>query len=283
MRLPFASVPLAGLVVLSTWLVGCGAPTPTPGQAPETTAHASTGVLDAYRQAAGGAALDAITSLRATGISVDPALGGNRQLIIEVARPHLYRHRESPVEGTAGPQVRTVVGYDGTLGWRAGNTILAGDGISTDPDVRQAAVTAAARQNYLNTLAGMLPLWLLDSGITLTPIGPVQDGEDRGALVFTLHDADTPIGRLLLDADTHLPRRLIVPYHRHIRPEGGEYAVTFHDYKAVSGGALLPHRITREQPGATADSPASSVQWVIRTYEINPELDAALFAPPARR
>jgi hypothetical protein len=250
---------------------------------PETTAEASGGVLDAYRQAAGGAALDAITSLRATGVSIDPALGGNRRLVIEIATPTRYRQRESPLEGTAGPRVRTLVGYDGSLGWRAGNTILAGDGLSPDLEVRQAAITAAARQNYLNTIAGMLPLWLPESGITLTPIGPVQDGEDRGALALTLHAGDTPMGRLLLDAETHLPRRLIVPYHRHIRPEGGDYAISFHDYKALAGGVVLPHRVTREQAGTTAASPTTSVQWVIRSYEINPVLDAQTFTPPARR
>jgi hypothetical protein len=271
-----------GVVLLSGWLVGCGTPAPASNQAPQPPADTTGGVLAAYRQAAGGAALDAITSLRATGISIDPALGGNRRLVIEVAKPTRYRHRESPLEGTAGPRVRTLVGYDGTLGWRSGNTILAGDGLSPDLDVRQAAITAAARQNYLNTLAGMLPLWLLDNGITLTPIGPMQDGEDRGALVFTLHDADTLIGRLLLDADTHLPRRLVVAYQRHIRPDGGEYAITFHDYKPVSGGALLPHRVTREQAAATTTSPPTSVQWVIRTYEINPALAEEIFAPPAR-
>jgi len=270
-----------GVVLLSGWLAGCGSPAPASDQTPPPTDDTSVGVLAAYRQAAGGAALDAITSLRATGISIDPALGGNRRLVIEVARPTRYRHRESPLEGTPGPRVRTLVGYDGTLGWRAGNTILAGDGLSPDPDVRQAAITAAARQNYLNTLAGLLPLWLLDNGITLTPIGPMQDGEDRGALVFALHDADTRIGRLLLDADTHLPRRLVVAYQRHIRPDGGEYTISFHDYKPVAG-ALLPHRVTREQVGATTTSPPTSVQWVIRTYEINPALAEEIFAPPAR-
>lgn len=280
MPLRFASVPLVGLVVLSGWLVACGAPPQTPDPS-DTPAGAQVDALQAYRVAAGGPALDAITSLRATGISIDTALGGNRNLVIEMARPTRYRQRESPLDQTGAP-VRTMVGYDGTLGWRAGNTVLGGDGLSPDREVRQAAVTAAARQNYLNTLAGMLPLWLPDSGITLTPIGLVQDGEDRGALAFTLHDGDTPMGRLLLDADTHLPRRLIVPYHRHIRPEGGEYSISFHDYKVVEGGALLPHRMERTQPGATADSPTSSVQWVIRSYEINLTLDAAIFAPPER-
>lgn len=227
--------------------------------------------LTAYVKAAGGDALLRVRGFRATGVAIDPADRGNRRLVIEAAHPARYRQRESPM-GREGLDIRTLIGFDGTVGWWAGNTMLGGDGQSPDPAVRQRAVTAAARQNFINTLAGVLPVWLPDAGITLTAIGAVTDGPDRGAMALAIAVDGSPAGRLILDPDTHLPRRIVVPFLRSVRPEGGEYTVSFSDYRDAGGGVLLPHQITR-------GSGSTDVQWAISAYALNPAFPAGTFAP----
>jgi hypothetical protein len=237
--------------------------------------------LEAYRHAAGGDALDGVRALRATGVAIDPAARTNRHMVIEAEAPARYRQRESSTE-PSGPQYRTLIGFTGTEGWWAGTTALGGDGQSPDPAIRRQAITAAGRQNYINAIAGMLPLWLLDAGVTMTPLGPIQDGRDRGAAAFTLSIGDTPVGRLLMDPDTHLPRQLVVPYHRHIRRDGGEYTVTFDDYREIDG-VRLPHRFMRAPADDSAEPASQALQWIIRAYDLNPTLPKGTFEPPRQR
>lgn len=227
--------------------------------------------LTAYVAAAGGDALLRVQGFRATGVAIDPADRANRRLVIEAARPANYRQRESPM-GPGGLRLRTLIGYNGTQGWWAGNTMLGGDGQSPDPTVRQRAVTAAARQNFINTLAGVLPIWLPNAGITLSAIGPVTDGPDRGAMALALTVEGTPVGRLILDPDTHLPRRIVVPFLRGVRSEGGEYTVSFNEYRDVGSGVRLPYQITR-------GSASADVQWAISAYTLNPTFPAQTFTP----
>jgi hypothetical protein len=235
-------------------------------------------VWDAYRRAAGGDALGRVRSVRFTGFAVDPIERSNRRLVIEAAAPARYRQRETPTT-SRGSTIRTLVGYNGTTGWWAGNTLLGGEGLAEDVDTRNRTIAAAGRQAYINTMAGLFPLWLQESGLTLTPIGAITDGEDRGAAAIQITADGTPVGRLVMDATTHLPKRLVVPYLRSIRPDGGEYTISFHDYRDVGDGVLLPHRITRDK-NATSNV---VIQWMIRAYQINPELSATTFEPPARR
>lgn len=266
-----------------TSLAGCAEP-PAPPAAATAVAGAGAGteasgtVWDRYTRAAGGDALLAVTGLRITGVSVDATLGSNRRLTIEAAPPAKYRQREA--SGQADPrQLRTLIGFDGTVGWWAGNTVLAGDGLSPDPAVRQRAFTDAGRQNFINSVAGILPLWLRDAGITFTELGVLQDGPDRGAPALAMTVDDRPAGRLVFDPDTHLPRRIVVPYQRHIRPEGGEYSVEFFDYRDAGSGVLLPFRISREFRAPGEDAPVW-VQWLISAYQINPVFDPGTFLPP---
>lgn len=278
MRPPTALV--VCLVVLT--LAGCAeSPTPPPAAstpAAPAVADVSGTVWDRYTRAAGGDALLAITGLRVIGVSADPTLGSNRRLTVEVAPPAKYRQREA--SGQADPrQLRTLIGYDGTVGWWAGNTVLAGDGLSPDPAVRQWAFTAAGRQNFINHMAGILPLWLRDADVTFTELGALQDGPDRGAEALALSVAGTPVGRLVFDPDTHLPRRFIAAYQRHIRPGGGEYMVEFADYRDVGAGVLMPFRISRELKGEGED-PSTWVQWLISAYHVNPAFDPGTFLPP---
>ena len=266
---------LTGLCVMAA----CGSPAPTPQGAPSPQAPVEgTAVWDAYRRAAGGEALARVRRVRLTGFAVDPTEGGNRQLVIEAEAPARYRQRETPIS-SRGSSVRTLVGYNGTTGWWAGNTLLGGEGLSEDADTRNRTIAAAGRQSYINTMAGLFPLWLEESGLTLTTIGAVQDGEDRGATAVQITGEGTPLGRLIMDPVTHLPRRLVVPYLRSIRPEGGEYSIAFHEYRDVGDGVQLPHRISRDKSGTSH----IIIQWMIRAYQINPELPATTFEPPPRR
>jgi hypothetical protein len=248
-------------------MAACSAP-PPPAAAP------SSSLWDDYRRAA-GTALAQVRGLRATGIAVDPTDGANRRLLIEAEAPARYRQRETS-EGEGGPGIRQLVGYNGTVGWRAGNTHLAGDGLSADPAVRDRAITAVSRQNYVNFTAGVIPVWLQEAGLTLTTIGTIPDGEDRGAIAVSITQDGADLGRLVFDAQTHLPRRLIVSYLRSVRPEGGEYRIAFSDHRDAGQGVQLPYRISREQGGIT-------VQWIISAYQLNPGFPAETFEPPSRK
>lgn len=256
----------------------CGSPTPAP--VPPTTHAAAEDptVWEAYRRAAGGDALGRVRSLRVTGFAVDPTERGNRRLVIEAAAPSRYRQRETPTT-SRGSTIRTLVGYNGTNGWWAGNTLLGGEGLSEDVETRNRTITAAGRQSYINTMAGLMPLWLQDSGLTLTTIGAITDGEDRGATAIQITAEGAPVGRLVMDATTHLPRRLVVPHLRSIRADGGEYTISFHEYRDVGDGVQWPHRISRDKTGTSN----VIIQWMIRAYQINPDLPATTFEPPARR
>jgi len=274
------------LTGLCAFAAACGSPSPGPAPepAPPTAQAGKSGapdgaaVWEAYRRAAGGDALARVRSIRLTGFAVDPTENGNRRLVIEAASPARYRQRETPTTSRAN-SIRTLVGYDGTRGWWAGNAILGGDGLAEDAETRNRTITAAGRQAYINTMAGLFPLWLQESGLTLTPIGTITDGEDRGDTAVQITADDTPVGRLILDAVTHLPVRLVVPYLRSIRTDGGEYTVSFHEYRDVGDGVLLPHRITRDRSSTSN----VVVQWMVRAYQINPELPATTFEPPKRR
>jgi hypothetical protein len=261
------------IVMLAT---ACSAPPPAASSAtPSSTTIDGGAVWERYRSAAGKAALGDLRGFRVTGVVVDPADGANRRLQIEAEAPARYRQRETP-EGQDGPGIRQLVGYNGTMGWRAGNTMLAGDGLSEDPAVRDRAVTAAGRQNYVNFIAGVSPLWLQEAGLTLTTVGAISDGEDRGAMAVNISKDGADLGRLVFDPSTHLPRRLVVSFLRGIRPEGGEYRIAFSDYRDAGQGVQLPHLISRQQGGMT-------VQWIISAYQLNPGFPAGTFEPPARR
>jgi len=271
--------PLLVLTGLCTF-AACGSPTPAPVPAPPTTQAAATGadIWEAYRRAAGGEALGRVRTLRVNGFAVDPTEQGNRRLVIEAGAPARYRQRETPTTSRAS-SIRALVGYNGTTGWWAGNTVLGGEGLAEDAETRNRTITAAARQAYINTMAGLFPLWLQESGLTLTTIGAITDGEDRGATAIQITAEGAPVGRLIMDATTHLPKRLVVPYLRSIRADGGEYTISFHEYRDVGDGVQLPHRITRDK-NATSNV---VIQWMIRAYQINPELPATTFEPPPRR
>ncbi len=263
-------------VVAGAWAAGCGAPPPPAGTPVPAAAAATANWTDAYRQAAGAPAVAALKTFRFTGIVINPADSANRRIEVDASAPALFRQAESPMDPAGRPQVLRV-GYDGAEGWWSGNTMLGGDGLSPDPDTRRRAIRTAARQNYVNVVAGAMPLWLIDAGLTLTVVGEIQDGEDRGALAIEITAGTDRLGRLIIDPATHLPRRLVVPYHRHIRPNGGEYTLSYQDYRPVDG-LLLPHGITRRDP----EQGRADIVWTVRAWQVNPPLPDETFRPPAR-
>lgn len=270
---PLPAILLAAVVALS----GCG---PAPDAEDLASANTPDAIWARYQRAAGGDAVLKVQGIRAMGISVDPSIKGNRRLTLELAVPANYRQRELP-HPTQGEPIRTLIGYNGTVGWWAGNTMLAGDGLSDDPSVRQAALNAAGRQNFINNTAGIMPLWLRQAGIEVTALGEVPDGPDRGAWAVALKAGGEPVGRLLFDATTHLPRRLVVPYQRHIRRGGGEYSMVYSDYKDAGNGVMVPYRISREAPDNTS-SGLSVTNWNLSAYQINPVFAPNTFDPPGR-
>lgn len=254
------------------------APAAGPAEAP--TGEAAPQWLALYRTAAGGEALSGVRTLRMAGVMIDPSDRANRRIVVEAEYPAKYRQTEGPL-GTSGRRHRTLIGFNGTEGWWAGDTRLGGDGLSKDPEVRQRAINDAARQNQVNFIAGVLPAWLPEGGVTLSTIGDITDGPDRGLLAIALSHEDMPLGRLLIDQSTHLPSKLIVPYQRHIRPEGGEYEIRYWDYRPVAG-VLLPHRIARRQIGSDGSSGSGrspDVQWSVSAYQVNVTLEGKTFEP----
>lgn len=269
------SLVLAALIGLAA----CSGSTPdtnaTPAASPAPADDALSAVLAAYQRAAGGAAVARVQGLRATGIAYTDADRSNQRLVIQASTAGKFRLYESPVDG-AGRQTVTLIGLDGAKGWRAGNTVLAGDGRSEDPAVRERAITRAARQNYINALSGMLPLLLrADGTITLALVPPVADGPDRGAPVIAITSADGPAGRLVFDPDTSLPAKFTAPYQTDIRAQGGEYTLTFSDFRAVDG-VKVPFRITR------SSDTGQKTHWSFRAYVMNPDFAAGTFTQPTR-
>jgi hypothetical protein len=244
-----------------------GGPTPAP-QAPAPPAGTDTQlstVLAAYRRAAGGEALDRIQRLRATGVSYTAGTKSNQRIVLQFSAPGKFRQYEAPVDEQSR-QVVMVVGLDGTDGWRLGNTQLGGDGQSADPAVRARAETLASRPNNINALSGILPVLLRsDPVVTMTATPPA----------IAVSTKDGAAGRLIFDSATGLPRAFIAPYQRHIRPEGGEYTLTFSDFRVVDG-VKLPFQITR-----TSDA-SPETRWAFRAYEINPEFPADTFVKPKK-
>jgi hypothetical protein len=232
-------------------------------------------MLAAYRHAAGGDALDRIERLRATGVSYTGGTPSNQRIVLQFSPPGKFRQYEAPVDEKSR-QVVMVVGLDGAAGWRMGNTRLGGDGQSKDPKVRARAETLAARQNYINALAGILPLLLRsDPVVTMTALPPANDGVDRGAPAIAVSTADGAAGRLIFDPATALPRKFIAQYQRHIRPAGGEYTMAFSDFRVVDG-VKLPFQIVRTS-GASPET-----RWALSAFEINPVFPADTFVKPLK-
>lgn len=291
---PRTWVLVGGLAGVAAGLTGCAdrpalssadrdaAPPEAPATVspPETAAVATVdagaeALLLAYRAAAGPVALDQLQTIRATGVAYLESDKSNRRLVIEAAVPGMFRQYEAPVDAQSR-QLLSIVGLKGSDGWRVGTAQLAGDGMARDPEVRQRAVTLAARQNYINAVGGISP-WLLraDPAITLTAPPPATEGPDRGLAFVQVTTEDGATGRVYFDPTSALPTRWVAPYQTHIRKQGGEYIMTFSDYRSV-GGLRLPFQMVRQ------DESQRETRWSFSAYTLNPDFGPAEFDRPAR-
>lgn len=230
-------------------------------------------LVEQIRRAAGGPVLTALRSVEARGTSTVTRGTGSRQLTIKALYPNFYRQQEAPAKGAKG--VNVTFGLLNDVGWMIG-AMLGGDGRSTNADLQQRTYTRASRQAMGAFLAGVNLPWLIDSGkYTATAGGTIAAGPDRDLLILDIDGPDGRLGRVLVDAGTHLPRKLIQPP----QPTGGaaanaETVITYSDFQPQAG-LQLPRTIIKE------NGPVR-IQWSIETYLINPKLPARVFSRRSR-
>ena len=232
--------------------------------------------MERVRTAGGGSALTHLRSFEITGTAEMADLKIRRSLRVIARFPLLYRQEEATPPGTK-PPFNTAMGLEGDRGYLTGAR-LGGDGQSKDRDVVRRTYARAASQAMAGFLAGINAPWLIDSGhYTATDGGTVTAGTDQGALILILDGPDGRVGRLLIDPNTQLPRRLIQP------PQaggGGTAAVadivfTYSDFQP-QGGLQLPHTIVRENG-------RNRTVWSIKQYTLNPRLAPGRFSQIQRR
>ncbi len=248
-----------------------------PAASPTGTAiDAGRAVIEQVRAAGGGPVLTAMRSFDLTGTSVMTGIKAARQLNVIALYPQFFRQEEAPAPGAKGQSLHIVMGLDATGGWLTG-AVMGGDAHSSNQDVARLALERAARQAMAGFLSGINVPWLIDTGkFTATGGGTVETGPDRGALIVVLDGPTGRVGQLLVDPDTHLPRRLIEPAQR---GAAGQVAVadtifTYSDF-APQGALRLPHTIVRENG-------RNKTVWTILRYAINPPLRARNFARSGR-
>lgn len=251
---------------------------PAPAPAGTTTSDAiarGRQIIEQVRAAAGGGAVTAMRSFEATGTSNMSVLREPRTLKVRALFPSYYRQEEVPPPGTKG--LRTLIGMQTEeTGWILG-AALAGEGRSSDPAVVQRAYTRAARQAMAGWLAGINAPWLVDSG-KYTPVagGTVEAGDDRHMLLVSLEGPDGRAGRLLVDPNTHLPRRFIEPPQAGTGGEAARNEINFSyaDFRDVDG-VQLPMSITRTVGRIRT-------LWSIDKYTVNPKLSPRDFTRTAK-
>jgi hypothetical protein len=257
---------------------GAATPAATPAPAGTTTSDAiarGRQIIEQVRAAAGGGAVTAMRAFEATGTSNMSVLREPRTLHVRALFPSYYRQAEVPPAGKKG--LRTLIGMQTEdVGWILG-AALAGDGRSSDRDIAQLAYTRAARQTMAGWLAGVNAPWLVDSG-KYTPVagGTVDAGDDRHMLIVSLEGPDGRAGRLLVDPNTHLPRRFIEPPQPGTGGEAARNEINFSyaDYRNVDG-VQLPMSITRTVGRIRT-------LWSIEKYTVNPKLSPRDFTRTAK-
>lgn len=203
---------------------------------------------------------------------------GNRRIVVQAEQPGRYRQFDGP--GSSESQLRlTVFVVNGPDAFRVGSAGLAGAGQSSDPAVRQEVEADAARQNMVNTLAGVMPVWLArDPAVTMVEVGALPDGPFKGEPAVAVKFGGADPTHVVFDAETGLPKAAVVPFLKSIRPTGGTYTIRYEDYRDVDG-LKLPFRLVRE--GAER----ARTRWMFRSWEIDPTFAATTFerAPAPKR
>lgn len=293
---------LGALTLAGATICACGRPTPAPPSAARPSADATSiapttaaagdpgqastptavavergrAIIEQVRTAGGGPVLTALKSFEATGTSIATGIKLTRQIRVIATAPRAYRQEEASPSGIPVPAPRMIIGLDGDRGWFTGGR-LGGDGQSKDAEVAQRAYTRAARQAMAGFVVGVNLPSLIDSGrYTASDLGPVTAGDDAGAWQVQVDGPDGRVGRVLIDPNTHLPRRLIEPPQP---GSGGTTAVTdivftYSDFQPQAG-LQLPRTILRENGN-------NRTQWSIAKYTVNPKLPARRFSREGR-
>lgn len=203
-----------------------------------------------WKQAAGGAAWDAIRTLHLVGVGSQGGLSGPQEewTDLETGR-YLMRFRRPPLAGADG--------FDGRVVWTrdaSGRAWVLGD--------RQAQLTARTR-----AFQRAQSWWYPERGAATVSRGAPPPGAGPVDVVHVAPADGRPFD-VWLDPDTHLPMRLVEA------TEGGARETTFGDYRRV-GGVVVPFAIeTREEDAAFA------VKTTVGRYAFNLPIPAARFAPP---
>jgi hypothetical protein len=249
----------------------------TGGAGPSTSATPgaiakAAAVLDAYCTAAGGDRVRTIRSLEIIGVSRSSAISGARSVQVQALFPNQYQQDEKP-SSLKKNGVRTIITLNGEAGWFGGDAHLGGPGMSPNPAVAGKATTVAARQAFVNIMAGVLPVWLKDSErFTFVAAGTVDSGADKGTIELVLEGPDGHAGRLRLDATTHLPRRFLTERRADLGAAASAVTVTYLNYRPEHG-ILLPHTIE-----SATDSGAKTT-WTVASYVLNGKINPAIFFP----
>lgn len=293
------------MVIACAPAVGCARPAPASGGSPDTTlktpaasadtassaasAHGNetpqaptsataqaiaraAAEIDRYRAAAGGNALTGVRSLDIIGVSQSSVVRGPRSIRIRAVYPNHFQQDEKP--GSANRNsFEAIITLNGEIGWFGGDMRLGGAGLAKDPATSVRAQTIGARQAFANVMAGVMPVWLLDSGrFTFVYAETLSAGADRGAVVLSVEGPDGRAGRLVLDPDTHLPRRFVTVRRADLGAAASAVTMTFSDYRRVQG-VLVPHAIVRDTDGGIHTT------WIVANCTVNAKIDPSVFIP----
>jgi zinc protease len=237
-------------------------PPPPPPADPKAEA-AGRKVLDEALAAKGGAArlagvksfiLAAKGTLAAQGQSVD----------VEVTRTIALPERMRIDLLLNAGKVKIAYAFDGTGGWQH---TPAGVG-----DIPADQVPALLRQRWLDP--ELILLRHRDKGAQVRAL-PDETVEGVVYKLVNVTSADRRhTATFYIDAKTKLVGRLAYP------EQGGVTVDTFSDYRAVSG-IQVAHKRTSQNLASDAKTQGEAANLTVTKVEINPKLDAAVFARPA--
>jgi hypothetical protein len=216
-------------------------------------------VVRRYLEARGGLArLRAVQSLRLSGTMELP--GVSAPFVLELKRPGLMR-TEFTVEGQ-----KSIRAWDGRVAWKQ----LPLPGEAPQPMAPDEAAEARAQADVdLSPLVDAAA-----KGYTVELVGRDRlPGGDTWKLV--VRGREGPPRTLHLDARTHLVVQIVD--RRDLDGREVDFVTEIGDYRSV-GGLVFPHRMEVGPVGSP-----DRQRLVVRQVQVDPALDDARFAMPARR
>lgn len=215
----------------------------------------------------GDAVVSRLKSLTIDGSYLQESGGGRatstfRILMLFPDRFQMSERKSAP----DGQPIETTMTLDGNVGWFGGRLRAAASGTSAEEAMR-----VAARREYLRTISLVLPVAPSGGLLTISEPASPPPGFPRGR-TLDVSGPDGPVGRLVLDALSHLPAELRFQSTGLI---GGpsESVWRASDHRRVSG-VMLPYRVTKGSAGKVIQT------WSVLRYAVNAPLDSAQFKKP---